>query len=708
MKKKLAVLLAATMALSMVPTSAFAASSNKATTASKVVKKEATKREMGYLVLEVKDTSNTDFISLTLDNAKWEDDTYTGTDFVGFGTGYTDAANSAVYTKVNDTMMYVNLNSGSALTTGFYKIPLYVEAGATAGDMKVTVNSFDTSVTSGTYTFGIAAGGATVTTAGTVKDITVGSQATLDTLVIEETTIGSKTINDLKLVAPAGFNWVITPLTLKGNSGYAGTQTVTPVWDTYTSGGVVKNDQEVIKLTFSDFGPSTAARGALTITGLTLAAETDAPTGNVDVTISGDVTEQTVTLAKCVDYGYTITAASAKSLVSGEYTAAGYETAKVTIKEDTANSWWANRATTFEFPEGVHIVSATQKTQENLGGTAAWAFNTDRNKATLTGITSVAGSKAKYEVVFYVLLAADFDGEVVCTVGNSVDDTPVTVANTVTPITAKFDTTNVGIALQDVKTSDITIVENKKGALLKGENLVLELEDSRMDFERITDIDFEVTEGNVEISKAYAKNGVVTVEIKRASTTASTIVLKGLSITLDRTPAEGDYSLLASGTAIIATGNAAIFTDVTDIEFKNYVNVTTAAPDKSASTTNKVAVTIGSTTYTVNGVEKSLEVAPVINNDRTLVPTRAISEGLGYQVLWNATTNTATIVAPDNRTAAFTLGSNVVTINGVAGLTMDAAPVVVDGRMLVPFRALGDALGINVTWDATTNTATFN
>jgi len=145
--------------------------------------------------------------------------------------------------------------------------------------------------------------------------------------------------------------------------------------------------------------------------------------------------------------------------------------------------------------------------------------------------------------------------------------------------------------------------------------------------------------------------------------------------------------------------------DSESIEFENYINVTTTV---TGSTNNKVAIAIGNKTYKVNGVEKTLDVAPVQQNDRTLVPTRAISEGLGFQVLWNDATQTATVVTPDNRTAAFTLGSKVVTVNGQPSLTMDVAPTLVEDRMLVPFRALGDALGINVTWDEATKTATFN
>ena len=47
---------------------------------------------------------------------------------------------------------------------------------------------------------------------------------------------------------------------------------------------------------------------------------------------------------------------------------------------------------------------------------------------------------------------------------------------------------------------------------------------------------------------------------------------------------------------------------------------------------NEIVMTIGSTTYTVNGVEKTMDVAPEITGKRTYVPIRFIGEALGFKV----------------------------------------------------------------------------
>ena len=49
-------------------------------------------------------------------------------------------------------------------------------------------------------------------------------------------------------------------------------------------------------------------------------------------------------------------------------------------------------------------------------------------------------------------------------------------------------------------------------------------------------------------------------------------------------------------------------------------------------------------------------------------------------------------------------------MNGV-GTALNAAPEIKDGRVFLPLRDLGYALGLSdnqITWDATTNTATLN
>jgi phosphate transport system substrate-binding protein len=56
-----------------------------------------------------------------------------------------------------------------------------------------------------------------------------------------------------------------------------------------------------------------------------------------------------------------------------------------------------------------------------------------------------------------------------------------------------------------------------------------------------------------------------------------------------------------------------------------------------------IVFTIGSKEYTVNGATKTLEVAPKIINGRTMIPIRALAESIGADVGYIASTNTAVI-----------------------------------------------------------------
>jgi hypothetical protein len=73
-------------------------------------------------------------------------------------------------------------------------------------------------------------------------------------------------------------------------------------------------------------------------------------------------------------------------------------------------------------------------------------------------------------------------------------------------------------------------------------------------------------------------------------------------------------------------------------------------------------------------------------------------------ILRNNTKVTATIVKGD-RVVQVKIGSKVMLING-ASITMDVAPEVKDGRTMLPFRWIAQALGASVEWDEATQTVT--
>ena len=89
---------------------------------------------------------------------------------------------------------------------------------------------------------------------------------------------------------------------------------------------------------------------------------------------------------------------------------------------------------------------------------------------------------------------------------------------------------------------------------------------------------------------------------------------------------------------------------------------------------------------------------PITENDRTLVPMRAIFEELEAEVTWDNDTNTATAVK-DGTTISITIDSDVMCKNGES-IQLDApARLIDDGYTFVPLRAVSEALDCVVQWN---------
>lgn len=116
-------------------------------------------------------------------------------------------------------------------------------------------------------------------------------------------------------------------------------------------------------------------------------------------------------------------------------------------------------------------------------------------------------------------------------------------------------------------------------------------------------------------------------------------------------------------------------------------------PDAKAQ---KVELTIGSTAMKVDGTTVTMDVAPLIYQDRTFVPLRAVAQAFGGDVNFDNDSRVITIKL-GSTTMIMTPGSQSYTVNGKAKTT-DAAPYIIAdaGRTMVPFRVIGEELGYDV------------
>ena len=138
----------------------------------------------------------------------------------------------------------------------------------------------------------------------------------------------------------------------------------------------------------------------------------------------------------------------------------------------------------------------------------------------------------------------------------------------------------------------------------------------------------------------------------------------------------------------------------TDPETLTLTPVTTPEPTPA---TKVIRLRIGNTGYSVNGTNGMLDAAPTIMNSRTMLPIRAIVEGLGGTIAWDPGERRVTAVLGANEVAVWIdnplgrVNSVYMAIDPENSLVM---PVIVPpGRTLLPVRFITEKLGCDVDWN---------
>ena len=484
------------------------------------------------------------------------------------------------------------------------------------------------------------------------------------------------------------------------------------------------------------------------------------------ITVSGGGTsKQTIKIGNYEDFGVKLTAEDkdlpviyAGTMANSKY---DNQTLKVTIEETVANSFIDNRKMEITLPEGVEFVNDSGKkgaapdsiddvTEDfkvyNFAGSEsdvkkAMTLNDNGTKITISGkdLPDASGTnkdrKRKIEFSVHVSAEADFTGDVVMTLGGpGVADKNVsaTVATVKAPIEVRTAVNELKIDYRNTEIADITLVEPEAGLWAKDD--VINLEGERMSFE--SGAKAEVVNGDMKLDKfdgdyIDVNDGVLSVKVSsRSSKTPAEIKISGLSLYMDRSLAAGNYKLkvFGEGKNEFFMNNydkdgddfANVFETQKVTVMDDFVKIVTAGRDKDDATfTTKIVVPVGGDTITAGTKEIKLSemqggACPpaYINNDGyTMLPVRAVVEALNEiaTVRWDDATKTCTI-GFGQRVFSMTVGSKVLNLNGVS-TALNAAPENKDGRVFLPLRDLGYALGLSdsqISWDSTTQTAQLN
>ena len=113
-------------------------------------------------------------------------------------------------------------------------------------------------------------------------------------------------------------------------------------------------------------------------------------------------------------------------------------------------------------------------------------------------------------------------------------------------------------------------------------------------------------------------------------------------------------------------------------------------------------------TVTINGYAVEFDVPPQIIDGRTMVPMRKIFESLGANVNW---IEEKSLVVATYKASIITMpiGENSFSVTDVLTdetrvVELDVPPMIINGRTLVPARAVSEAIGKTVNWNGNTRT----
>jgi len=700
MKKKLAMLLAGVMALSMVPMTAFAKSTNRVTNVAvaKVDTVLGVDKDAPSLVLKGDDfDGTTEAFKLTLTNAEWDQDG----DF---------SALDGTIDFITDSIAVVE--AAPADGESLY-VPMNVELTA-KGDATVTVDPRESTLTAGEYKFATVTGGAVAVSTLGVKSVAekVGA-TTLKTIVLEELVSGS--IDDTE------------QLKLRLSKGWEFVNTGALVWDVYPAGAATLA-VDATETDGRDLVLDVTVVDATEAIILTLKPQVKWDAKKVDagdiceVIVSGAVDKTTLDVAKAITYGYSFEAED--KAVPEIYWGRTDETLDATFAETIAESWLDGRYTEIVFNEEVEVTAWTETVNDGFATNGAILVQTDENEFEFTGDWTRNGNAVDIDFGFTVAVKPGYTGDITATLsGKGVEGEEFTVvlATAIAPVTFEVEKSDVVIDYRHTAIGDIIITEAEAGILEDGTAFAFQIE--RLSFDDEPEV--EVVAGDIEIDDIYVNGGYMVVVVEEESVKeAATIKITGATLYMERQIPAGDFFLKLvpaigkdADADTAAVNGEALYLNLTEWDNKvtlasDYVSVVTAGRDVDETFTTTLVVTAGATEMKANDKVIALDVPAYITNDgRMMLPVRAVIEALSGAaiVAWDDTAKQITI-STGSRVVAMTVGSDVMYINGVA-VPMVKACEIVDSRAFVPVRDLGYALGLNdaaINYDAATSTATLN
>lgn len=95
---------------------------------------------------------------------------------------------------------------------------------------------------------------------------------------------------------------------------------------------------------------------------------------------------------------------------------------------------------------------------------------------------------------------------------------------------------------------------------------------------------------------------------------------------------------------------------------------------------------------------------PILQNDRTLVPMRAIFEAMNCDVVWHDDLQQIVVWKNDKLVMNLQVGRKKMILFDIGDIDLDVPPLLINNRTLVPLRAISESMGAEVIWNDYTQT----
>ena len=122
------------------------------------------------------------------------------------------------------------------------------------------------------------------------------------------------------------------------------------------------------------------------------------------------------------------------------------------------------------------------------------------------------------------------------------------------------------------------------------------------------------------------------------------------------------------------------------------------------SENKNIILTIDKKEALVFGEIKENDVAPLIINGRTMLPARFVTEALGGSVSWDGEKREV-IIEKEGLKLILTIDKDTAILNGEE-VKLDAPAFIENGRTYTPVRFIAEALGASVSWNTETREVT--